>query len=102
MPAEHVRCRCGDVVICSAAVGSPGPSPQDVDYKLGQAGLRLPAGETELVLNTSLQYAPNWLVTSVQDAVAAMVAAGRAVLLEPGEIPVGRLAVVADPWATTS
>lgn len=65
---------------------------------LGQAGLRLPDSETELVLSTNLQYAPNWLVTSVQDAVADIVAAGGAVLVEPREIPVGRLAVVADPF----
>lgn len=32
--------------------------------ELGQAGLRLPDSETELVLSTSLQYAPNWLVKS--------------------------------------
>jgi predicted enzyme related to lactoylglutathione lyase len=66
--------------------------------ELGQAGLRLPDSETELVLSTNLQYAPNWLVTSVQDAVADIVAAGGAVLVEPREIPVGRLAVVADPF----
>jgi len=66
--------------------------------ELGQAGLRLPDSETELVLSTSLQYAPNWLVTSVQDAAADIVAAGGAVLAEPCEIPVGRLAVVADPF----
>jgi len=66
--------------------------------ELGQAGLRLPDSRTELVLSTSLQYAPNWLVTSVQDAVADIVAAGGAVAMEPCEIPVGRLAVVTDPF----
>jgi len=66
--------------------------------ELGQAGLRLPDSKTELVLSTNLQYAPNWLVTSVQDAVADVVAAGGTVLVEPHEIPVGRLAVVADPF----
>jgi predicted enzyme related to lactoylglutathione lyase len=66
--------------------------------ELGQAGLRLPDSKTELVLSTNLQYAPNWLVTSVQDAVADVVAAGGTVLVEPHEIPVGRLAVVADQF----
>lgn len=66
--------------------------------ELGQAGLGLPDGETELVLTTTHEYAPNWLVTSVGDAVADVVAAGGAVLAEPVRIPVGRLAVVADPF----
>jgi hypothetical protein len=57
-----------------------------------------PDSKTELVLSTNLQYAPNWLVTSVQDAVADIVAAGGTVLVEPHEILVGRLAVVADPF----
>jgi hypothetical protein len=66
--------------------------------ELGQAGLRLPECNTELVLSTSLEYAPNWLVTSVDDAVDAIVRARGRVLAEPTQIPVGRLAVVADPF----
>ena len=69
------------------------------DDTRGQVGLRLPDGDTELVLSTRLGYAPNWLVGSVHDAVASIVAAGGAVLAGPTEIPVGRLAVVADPFA---
>ena len=67
--------------------------------ELGQAGLRLPDGETELVLSTRLGYAPNWLVASVDGAVASILAAGGEILAGPTEIPVGRLAVVADPFA---
>jgi len=67
--------------------------------ELGQAGLRLPDGETELVLSTSLEYAPNWLVASVDEAIKSIVAAGGTVLTGPTSIPVGRLAVVADPFA---
>jgi predicted enzyme related to lactoylglutathione lyase len=67
--------------------------------ELGQAGLRLPDGETELVLSTRLDYALNWLVASVEDAVESIVAAGGTVLAGPTQIPVGRLAVVADPFA---
>lgn len=67
--------------------------------ELGQAGLRLPESETELVLSTRLEYAPNWLVRSVDDAVESILRAGGAVLAEPTQIPVGRLAVVADPFA---
>jgi catechol 2,3-dioxygenase-like lactoylglutathione lyase family enzyme len=44
--------------------------------ELGQAGLRLPDGETELVLSTRLEYAPNWLVASVDEAVESILAAG--------------------------
>src|SRR3954451_5938395 len=67
--------------------------------ELGQAGLRLPDGETELVLSTRLGYAPNWLGRPVDDAIESIVAAGGAVLARPAQIPVGRLAVVADPFA---
>jgi predicted enzyme related to lactoylglutathione lyase len=66
--------------------------------ELGQAGLRLPESKTELVLSTSLEYVPNWLVTSVDDAVEIVVTAGGTVLTEPIRIPVGRLAVVTDPF----
>lgn len=66
--------------------------------ELGQAGLRLPDSETELVLTCDQGYAPNWLVTSVPEAVAIMVSAGGTVVVEPHEIAVGRLAIVADPF----
>ncbi len=65
---------------------------------IGQAGLRLRDSATELVLTTSLAYAPNWLVDSTDDAVAAVVAAGGSVVSAPSDIPVGRVAVVADPF----
>jgi predicted enzyme related to lactoylglutathione lyase len=65
---------------------------------LGQAGLRLPDSNTELVLSTALDYAPNWLVTSVENAVDSLVAAGGRVVSPPTPIPVGRVAVVADPF----
>ena len=65
---------------------------------LGQAGLRLPESDTELVLSTSLDYVPNWLVSSVEDAVQRLVAAGGHVVSPPAPIPVGRVAVVADPF----
>jgi predicted enzyme related to lactoylglutathione lyase len=66
--------------------------------EIGQAGLRLPDGQTEIVLSTDLAYAPNWLVTSVPEAVARIRAAGGAVVVEPHAIAVGRLAVVTDPF----
>jgi catechol 2,3-dioxygenase-like lactoylglutathione lyase family enzyme len=68
---------------------------------VGQAGLRLPDSATEIVLSEELPYAPNWLVTSVLDAVADIVAAGGAVVVAPEKIAVGRLAVVDDPFGNS-
>jgi catechol 2,3-dioxygenase-like lactoylglutathione lyase family enzyme len=65
---------------------------------VGQAGLALPDGNTELVLTTRQQLEPNWRVDSIDDAVAVMIDAGGTLLVEPAPIPVGRVAVVADPF----
>ena len=65
---------------------------------IGQAGLQLPDSDTELVLTTELPYAPNWLVTSADEAAAAVQSAGGRIVTHPFDIPVGRLAVVADPF----
>jgi predicted enzyme related to lactoylglutathione lyase len=63
-----------------------------------QAAVELPDGGTELVLTTQLRYEPDWLVESVDAAVATFVESGGSVMVEPFDIPVGRLAVVADPF----
>lgn len=68
---------------------------------VGQAGLELPDGDSELVLTTQLAYEPNWLVDSVDAAVDAFRRNGGAVISEPRDIPVGRVAVVADPFGNT-
>lgn len=65
---------------------------------LGQAGLGLPESDTEIVLTSRMGYAPCWLVSSAEQAVAAVQAAGGRVVTEPFDIPVGRAAVVADPF----
>ena len=65
---------------------------------IGQAGLALPDSDTELVLTTELEYAPSWLVASADEAAAGITAAGGRVVTEPFDIPVGRAAVVADPF----
>jgi len=63
------------------------------------AGLRLPGGETELVLLADgADPEVDFLVDSVEAAVADLTAAGGTVLVEPFDIPVGRVAVVADPF----
>jgi predicted enzyme related to lactoylglutathione lyase len=64
--------------------------------EIGQAGLGVSG--SELVLTTRQRYEPNWLVDSADEAAAAMCAAGGRMLVEPCDIPVGRLAVVADPF----
>jgi catechol 2,3-dioxygenase-like lactoylglutathione lyase family enzyme len=69
--------------------------------ELGQAGLRLPDSTTEIVLSETLPYAPNWLVTSVPEAIDDFVSAGGTVLVEPHPILIGRLAVVADPFGNS-
>jgi predicted enzyme related to lactoylglutathione lyase len=67
----------------------------------GQAGLRTANGTAEIVLSTRQSSAPNWLVRSADRAAAAFAAAGGQVLAEPTDIPVGRVAVVADPFGNT-
>jgi len=66
--------------------------------EIGQAGLALPDGDSEIVLATGLRYEPNWLVDSVDDAADAVRAAGGRVIVEPFESPVGRVVVVADAF----
>jgi predicted enzyme related to lactoylglutathione lyase len=65
---------------------------------LGQVGLALPDGDSELVLTTELGYEPNWLVDSVDRAVEIFRTNGCTVAVEPFDIPVGRVAVVLDPF----
>jgi catechol 2,3-dioxygenase-like lactoylglutathione lyase family enzyme len=63
------------------------------------AGLRLPDSDTELVLEIRRsQPEADFLVGSVEQAAARLVQAGGTVLVEPVDIPVGRVAVVADPF----
>ncbi len=63
------------------------------------AAVRLPQTTTELVLQVGR---PNpevdFLVGSVDDAVDAFRAAGGTLVVEPFDIPVGRVARVADPF----
>jgi predicted enzyme related to lactoylglutathione lyase len=66
--------------------------------EIGQAGLKLPESETELVLATDLEYGPSWLVEDADRAAALVVEAGGQMKLEPFDIPVGRCAVVADAF----
>jgi predicted enzyme related to lactoylglutathione lyase len=65
---------------------------------IGQAAVALRDSDTEIVLTTRHGYEPNWLVDSADDAAKAIEAAGGRVLSPPVDIPVGRVAVVADPF----
>lgn len=65
---------------------------------IGAAAVALPESDTEIVLTTQHGYEPNWLVHSADDAAAVIEAAGGRVLAPPFDIPVGRIAVVADPF----
>jgi predicted enzyme related to lactoylglutathione lyase len=47
------------------------------------------------IRGTDLEYAVNWLVTSVSEAVERILEASGKFILEPTQIPVGRLAVAA-------
>ena len=66
--------------------------------EVGQAGLSLPDGATELVLTTKQRYEPNWLVDSVDTAVEKLSRSGATLLRGPDDIPVGKVAVVEDPF----
>src|SRR5215467_12007916 len=65
---------------------------------LGQAGLALASSDTEIVLTTQQSYDPDCLVTSADEAPAAVRAAGGRVVTEPYDPPDGRVDVVADPF----
>jgi predicted enzyme related to lactoylglutathione lyase len=65
---------------------------------IGQAGLAVPDAETEIVLTTGHGYEPNWVVESADDAAGRFERAGGTILAPPVDIPVGRLAVVQDPF----
>jgi predicted enzyme related to lactoylglutathione lyase len=69
-------------------------------WRTGEAaGLRLPGGDTELVLRVDRpEPEVDFLVDSADEATAAMVDAGGTVVTPPFDIPVGRVAVVADPF----
>ena len=63
------------------------------------AGLRMPDSKTELVVHTEPRPpAAELLVESVRAAVERFVDAGGTLVSGPFEVPIGRGAVVADPW----
>lgn len=63
------------------------------------AGLRMPETDAEFVIHTEGQPPETDLLVDDADAAAAKIAkSGGRVIAPPFDIPVGRCAVVADPW----
>jgi lactoylglutathione lyase len=63
------------------------------------AGLRLPDSEAELVVYTEKRGVEvDLLVGSVESAVARWRGSGGSVAAGPFDIPIGRCAVIRDPW----
>jgi lactoylglutathione lyase len=63
------------------------------------AGLRLPGSDCELLLFTKgPDEEVDWNVESADRAAEDFVRAGGALVVAPFDIPVGRAAVVRDPW----
>ena len=63
------------------------------------AGLAMPDSDTELVIQTALsEPETDLLVESADDAAQRFVEAGGTVVAPPSDIPIGRVAVVQDPW----
>jgi predicted enzyme related to lactoylglutathione lyase len=61
----------------------------------------MPESEAELVVQTERgEPEVNLLVASVDQAIARFVEAGGGVVMQPFDIPIGRCAVVRDPWGT--
>ena len=62
-------------------------------------GLRMPEGDTEIVLKTERDEPEvDLLVKSANEAALRMVEAGGAVVVPPFDIQIGRCTVVEDPW----
>ena len=64
----------------------------------GHAGLSTPGSSTEIVLTTRQSYEPDWKVASADVAAEVFGASGGRVLVGPADIPIGRLAIVEDPF----
>jgi predicted enzyme related to lactoylglutathione lyase len=68
--------------------------------QIGQAGLAVPDSD-EIILTTRHRSEPNWLVDDVAEAVERFSSGGGDVLTDAFDIPVGRVAVVRDPFGNS-
>jgi predicted enzyme related to lactoylglutathione lyase len=63
------------------------------------AGLGMPDGDTEIVLQAALpEQETDLLVASADEAAQRFEEAGGRIVAPPSDIPVGRVTVVEDPW----
>jgi len=67
----------------------------------GQVGLSTPESSSEIVLTTRQVYEPDWKVASADAVVEVFRAHGGGVRHGPMDIPIGRLAVVVDPFGNS-
>jgi catechol 2,3-dioxygenase-like lactoylglutathione lyase family enzyme len=97
---RKVDCLALPVPELETAVAFYGMLGHKVIWRTGGAvGLSLPDGEAELVLQTERPGPETDLMAdSVHAAVVAFVSAGGRLVVEEFDIPIGRCAVVADPW----
>lgn len=65
---------------------------------LGQAGLRLPDSDTEIVLSEHQPYETAWLVLSALEAARVVADAGGQIVEGPLDVPVGTVVIVHDPF----
>ncbi|HEU0217620.1 MAG TPA: VOC family protein [Stellaceae bacterium] len=65
------------------------------------AGLAMPETNAELVLHTALDSQTDLMVASVDDALPRFVESGGTILSGPFDIPIGRCAVIRDPFGNT-
>jgi predicted enzyme related to lactoylglutathione lyase len=62
-------------------------------------GLRLPETDAEIVLEDEYKvYEVDFKVDSVEEAVRRLTEAGAKIRVPPFDIPIGRCAVILDPW----
>lgn len=74
----------------------------DVVWRLpAAAGLRLPGASAELVLHVEHGPEVDLLVEDVDEAFSRFVKAGGVAIQPPFDIPIGRCAVVQDPFGNT-
>jgi lactoylglutathione lyase len=97
---RRVDCLALPVADVDAAVRFYGRLGHGVIWRTATAaGLRLPDSDAELVVQAERPDPETDLtVDSVEAAVDRFVVAGGELVVEPFDIPIGRCAVVADPW----
>jgi lactoylglutathione lyase len=97
---RKIDCLALHVTDLDAALGFYNSLGQEVVWRTPTAaGLRLPDTDGERVLQTERPGPEiDLTVEEVGPAIERFIAAGGRVMVEPFDIPIGRCAVVVDPW----